>query len=76
MLRSCLTNVVNLRRVAAAVGASALVAMAVASVADAQPVPNKPVSTDGATTTSTVPPTAPPTPSASPVVKATFYGKG
>jgi hypothetical protein len=76
MSRSRLTNAANIRRVAAAIGASALVAMGAATVADAQPVPNKPVSTDGATTTSTVPPTAPLTPSASPVVKATFYGKG
>ncbi len=76
MSRSGLKNAAAVRRIAAAIGASALVAMAVAAVADAQPVPNKPMSTDGATTTSTVPPTAPLTPSASPVVKATFYGKG
>lgn len=76
MSRSRLTNAANVRRIAAAIGAGALVAMGAATVAVAQPAPLAPRIDGGATTTSTAPPTAPLTPSASPVVKATFSGKG
>jgi hypothetical protein len=76
MSRSRLTNTANVRRIGAAIGASALVAMGAATVAVAEPARENPVGANGSTTTQTAPPTAPLTPSASPVVKATFYGKG
>ncbi len=76
MSHSRLTNAANVRRAAAAIGAGAVVAMAAATVAVAQPAPLAPRIDGGATTTSTAAPTAPLTPSASPAVKATFSGKG
>ena len=74
MSRSRLTNAVTIRRVAAAIGAGALVAMGAATVAVAEPARENPAGANGSTTTQTAPPTAPLTPSASPVVKAAPYG--
>ncbi|MDX1876659.1 hypothetical protein SBE55_02385 [Mycolicibacterium sp. 141076] len=75
MSRSRLTNAVTIRRLAAAIGAGALVAMGAATVAVAEPARENPVGANGSTTTKEAPPTAPLTPSASPVVKAAPYGK-
>ncbi|KAB7758697.1 MULTISPECIES: hypothetical protein [Mycobacteriaceae] len=76
MSRSRLTNAATIRRIAAAVGAGALVAMGAATtVAGAEPARENPAGANGATTTQAAPPTVPLTPSASPVVKAAPYGK-
>lgn len=76
MSRSRLTNAATIRRIAAAVGAGALVAMGAATtVAGAEPARENPAGANGATTTQAAPPTAPLIPSASPVVKAAPYGK-
>jgi hypothetical protein len=71
-----LNNAAKVRRIAAVIGATAVVAMgATAAVAAAEQQPLAPRIDGGATTTSTAPPTVPMTPSASPVVKAAPYGK-
>jgi hypothetical protein len=76
MPRTSLKNAaVIARRVAAAAGVSAVVAMVAVSVAVAQKAPQTTAGVGSAITTSTVPPTAPVVSSAYPVVKATFFGK-